>query len=194
MPEEKELTIEEMKSLVSLASLLPALLEKISQINKDLFELKTSFTEIKTKFNNNTNAVLEYKGSVDELIKKQPDLKPVIEKIDQIQQDLLDLSNKFETSKNIKKISEEKKNNNKDKPSEVLKPKKPEEDPDKEKVEEVIDKILGTSRGRKTRVLTAIDIKTGFKVDDVIAAKVIKWFTDKKMYNPKMRMLTFPKK
>ena len=67
-------------------------------------------------------------------------------------------------------------------------------DGDKEKVEEIVDKILADHRGRKTRMLTLIDIKNGFKVDDVIAVKVLKWFEDHKMYNSKMHMLTFPKR
>ena len=91
MPEEKELTIEEMKSLVSLATLLPALLDKISAISRDVAELKTSFTEIKTKFNTNTNTVAGYKQSVDALIEKQPDIKPILADLEVIKQALMKL-------------------------------------------------------------------------------------------------------
>lgn len=188
MPEEKELTIEEMKSLVSLATLLPALLDKIAAINKDVADLKTSFLEIKTKFNTNTNAVAGYKQSVDNLIEKQPDLKPILADLEVIKQSLL----KLEMSLNVgAPVSEQQ-------PKKATSPKnskkEKEVDGDKEKVEEIVDKILADHRGRKTRMLTLIDIKNGFKVDDVIAVKVLKWFEDHKMYNSKMHMLTFPKR
>ena len=188
MPEEKELTIEEMKSLVSLATLLPALLDKIAAINKDVADLKTSFLEIKTKFNTNTNAVVGYKQSVDNLIEKQPDLKPILADLEVIKQSLL----KLEMGLNVgTPVSEQQ-------PKKTVAPKNPKKetaiDGDKEKVETIVDKILADHRGRKTRMLTLIDIKNGFKVDDVIAVKVLKWFEDRKMYNSKMHMLTFPKR
>lgn len=188
MPEEKELTIEEMKSLVSLATLLPALLDKISAISRDVAELKTSFTEIKTKFNTNTNAVAGYKQSVDALIEKQPDIKPILADLEVIKQALV----KLDMGLNVgTPVSEQQ-------PKKTSGPKTPKKekptDEDKDKVEEIVDKILADHRGRKTRMLTLIDIKNGFKVDDVIAVKVLKWFEDHNMYNAKMHMLTFPKR
>lgn len=189
MPEEeKELSLEEMKSLVSLATLLPALLEKISSINKDLADLKTSFNDIKQKFNVNTNIVSQYKESVDELIKKQPDIKLIENDLNAIKQALV----KINSSTVSETISPQKKKA----PTVVeTKPKGAQtKDEDKDKVLEIVDKILANHRGRKTRVLTAINIKNGFQVDDVMAAKVLKWFEDRKMYNTKLHMLTFPKR
>ncbi len=190
MPEEeKELTLEEMKSLVSLVTLLPALLEKISSINKDLSDLKTSFNDIKQKFNTNTKVVSDYKESVDELIKKQPDIKLIENDLNAIKQALVKI--------NSSTVSETIPSPQKKKAPTVVetKPKAAQtKDEDKDKVLEIVDKILANHRGRKTRVLTAINIKNGFQVDDVMAAKVLKWFEDRKMYNTKLHMLTFPKR
>ena len=190
MQEEKELTIEEMKSLVSLATLLPALLEKISIINKDIADLKSSFAEIKVKFNNNAKVVDEYKKAVDSLVEKQPNIKPIQDDLNFIKQvlmnriDLMVGKEKPENEKTTKKSPTSIDGANKAKAK----------DPDKDKVEEIVDRILAEHKGRKTRMLTVLDIKNGFRVDDVIAAKVLKWFEDHKMYNAKMRMLTFPKR
>ncbi len=188
MPEEKELTIEEMRSLVSLATLLPALLDKIAAINNEINALKASFTEIKTKFNTNTTAVIEYKAAVEKLIEKQPDIKPLEADLEIIKQAVLSINIKPNDTQTAEQPAPKKKT-----------PPKPQKidmvvDEDKDKVEEVVDRILAEHKGRKTRVLTLIDIKNGFRVDDVIAAKVIKWFEDHKMYNSKMRILTFPKR
>ena len=188
MPDEKELTIEEMKSLVSLSTLLPALLDKISAISKDISDLKSSFTDIKIKFNTNATAVGEYKASVDELIQKQPDFSALQKEIEDIKNSLgiikTDLNMKTEIAQA--------------KPTPAATPKKEkskkEKDKDGDKVEEIVDRILAMHGGRKIRLLTLIDIKNGFKVDEEMAAKVIKWFEDRKMYNSKTRTLTFPKR
>lgn len=186
MPEEKELTIEEMKSLVSLATLLPALLDKIATISKDVAELKASFVDIKGKYNANTTAIIGYKDSVDNLIKTQPDIEPISKELETIKQALL----KIELGLSIGSATESStKKPSSTKPVKKEKPK----DEDKDKVEEIVDKILADHRGRKTRMLTLIDVKNGFKVDDIIAVKVLKWFEDRNMYNTKMHMLTFPK-
>ena len=187
--EEKELTLEEMKSLVSLATLLPALLEKISAINKDVGELKASFNDIKIKFTANANVISGYKESVDELIKKQPDFKQFEKDLDAIKTKLDLLSPLDKAEKNNLDLNEKKTIS----ASKILLKKQKPVDEDREKVIEIVDKILASRRGRKTRVLTTVDIKTGFKVDDVIAVKVIKWFQDNKMYNDKLHLLTFPK-
>lgn len=187
MSEEKELTIEEMKSLVSLATLLPALLDKIAAISKDVAELKASFADIKGKYNSNTEAIIGYKDSVDELIKKQPDIEPIKKELEIIKQALM----KIELGLNLgTTVTESASKKSSSKSPVKEKPK----DKDKDKVEEIVDKILADHRGRKTRVLTLIDVKNGFKVDDIIAAKVLKWFEDHKMYDIKMHMLTFPKR
>lgn len=193
MPEEeKELTLEEMKSLVSLATLLPALLEKISAINKDLLDLKNSFNDIKQKFNTNTGIVSEYKKSVDELIKKQPDIKSIESDLKVIKQALIKSNSSAVLSNDDAAPAPQKK---KAPTVAEVKPKADTaKDEDKDKVLEIVDKILANHRGRKTRVLTAINIKNGFQADDVIAAKVLKWFEDRKMYNTKLHMLTFPKR
>lgn len=187
MPEEKELTIEEMKSLVSLATLLPALLDKIATISKDVAELKTSFIDIKGKYNANTIAIMDYKDSVDNLIKTQPNIEPIQKELETIKQVLL----KIELGLSIGSTTEP--STKKSSSSKPVKKEKP-NDEDRDKVEEIVDKILANHRGRKTRMLTSIDVKNGFKVDDVIADKVLKWFEDRKMYNTKMHMLTFPKR
>jgi len=187
MKNKKELTIEEMKSLVSLATLLPTLLDKIATISKDVAELKASFIDIKGKYNANTTAIIGYKDSVDNLIKTQPDIEPIQKELETIKQALL----KIELGLSIGSTTESStKKPSSTKPVKKEKPK----DEDKDKVEEIVDKILADHRGRKTRMLTLIDVKNGFKVDDIIAVKVLKWFEDRNMYNAKMHMLTFPKR
>lgn len=187
MSEEKELTIEEMKSLVSLATLLPALLEKIAAINKDVAELKTSFIDIKSKYNNNTAAVIAYKESVDALINNKLDADSIGDRLKAIEETL----NKIESGMTIKPSPSEPiiKEEPAPKPAKTVKPR----DPDQDKIEEIVDKILEARGGRKTRVLTDVNIKKGFNVDDALAEKVLKWFENHKMYNPKLHMLTFPK-
>ena len=191
MPDEKELTIEEMKSLVSLSTLLPALLDKIAAINKEVNDLKTLFVDLGSKFNNNTKAVVEYKKSVDELIEKQPNIKKMETDIASIKQTLDKLnagvSTSVATSEAASKIVDDLLKSEK---KEKTKSKAKEDD----KVLEVVDKILADQKGRKTRLLTLVDVKNGFKVDDETAQKVLDWFENNKMYDPKIRMLTFPKK
>ena len=188
MPEEKELTIEEMKSLVSLATLLPALLEKISSINKDVAELKASFNEIKTKFNTNTQTVIDYKESVDKLIDSQPNIEQLNKNIETINVGISTLL-KLSVPSLAEPVEQ--------KPVAPKSPEKgvkKEKDEDKDKVIEIVDRILADHKGRKTRMITTVDIKKGFKVDDIVAAKVLKWLEDKKMYSSKTHILTFPKR
>ena len=187
MNEEKELTIEEMKSLVSLATLLPALLDKISSISRDLEELKSSFNDLKRKYNENTILLNGYKDSVDNLISKQPDLKSIKKDLKNINQMLLNFGLElnlglpsFDSS--IPKHSS--------KPQKIETPK----DENDDKAKEIVDKILENSGGNKNRVLTLIDIKKEYKVDDAIAEKVIKIFEKRNMYDSKIHLLTFPKK
>lgn len=191
MPDEKELTIEEMKSLVSLSTLLPALLDKIAAINKEVTDLKTLFVDLGNKFNNNTKAIVEYKKSVDELIEKQPNIKKMETDIASIKQTLDKLnagvSTSVATSEAASKIVDDLlKSEKKEKTKSMAK--------EDDKVLEVVDKILADQKGRKTRLLTLVDVKNGFKVDDETAQKVLDWFENNKMYDPKIRMLTFPKK
>ena len=130
---------------------------------------------------------MDYKDSVDNLIKTQPNIEPIQKDLETIKQALL----KIELGLNIGSTTEP--STKKSSSSKPVKKEKPKDD-DRDKVEEIVDKILANHRGRKTRMLTLIDVKNGFRVDDVIADKVLKWFEDRKMYNAKMHMLTFPKR
>ncbi len=196
MAEEKELTVEEMKSLVSVATLLPALLDKIAAISKEVDELKASFTDIKSKYNASTNAVMSYKQAVDDLTKNQPDIKAAIKPdLDAIKQTLAKIE--WRMGMDGQPVEIHQIPDNKPTPSSSSKKEKPkveEKDDETDEVEEIVDKILAGHRGRKTRTLTLVDIKTGFRVDEEVASKVLKWFENHKMYNSKLHLLTFPKR
>ena len=196
MAEEKELTVEEMKSLVSVATLLPALLDKIAAISKEVDELKASFTDIKSKYNASTNAVMSYKEAVDNLTKNQPDIKAAIKPdLDAIKQTLARIE--WRMGMDGQPVEIHQIPDNKPSPtssSKKEKPKAEEKDDETDEVEEIVDKILTGHRGRKTRTLTLVDIKTGFRVDEEVASKVLKWFENHKMYDSKLHLLTFPKR
>ena len=186
MPEEeKELSIEEMRSLVALSTLLPALLNKIESINKRVDTLVDSFTK---KFSENVTAMEAYKRSVDDLIKKQADLDRIYGELSEIKKAL---SDKKEEPKKPEPVVVPTK-----KPASTPKQPKKDDTATKEKDEmlKIVDKILGDDGGRRTRTLTSVQVKKGFKVDDEKANKVLDWLTKNKMYDPKSHILTFPKK
>ena len=192
MAEEKELTVEEMKSLVSVATLLPALLDKIAAISKEVDELKASFTDIKSKYNASTNAVISYKEAVDNLTKNQPDIKAAIKPdLDAIKQTLARIE--WRMGMDGQPVEIHQIPDNKPSPSSSSKKEKP-KDEEKDKVKEIVNRILEDRGGRKSRTLTLVDVKTWFRVDEEVASKVLKWFEDNKMYNPKLCLLTFPKR
>ena len=181
MNEDKELTIEEMRSLVTLSTLLPALLDKIASIDKQVGELKSSFNDIKNKFNNNTTAVIEYKRSIDELLQNQNQTKNVESELNTIKEALM----RIEASLSF---------NNTDAPKPAHKKSQPKQlDQPSDEVINIVDKILADQKGRRTRTLTKVNIKTGFKCSDEVAAEVLDWLEKKKMYNTKTHILTFPK-
>lgn len=181
MEEENKLTVEEMRSLISISTLLPALLDKIISIHKDIEELKKEFKDMKDKFNKNTSAVLSYKDEVDDMIKKNN----IKSELDDIKLNILKIENSV---LNITKSSIENKSDDKTK---IVSEEKEEDD---DEIKSMADKILMDHKGRKSRLLTVIDIKKAFKVDDKKAREVIQYFIDKKMYDEQMRILKFPKK
>jgi|GEM_PF-2927236 len=188
MADENELTVEEMKSLVSLATLLPALLEKIAAINRDVTDLRNRFADLGVKFNTNTKAILEYKQEVEQLMEAQPNLKPIEEELKVIKASLLRIDATFNGAPLAVPQAE----------TPVEKPKKAKKekpaDPDEERVQEIVKDILDGHRGRKRRSLTLIDVKVGFRVEDSIAEKVLNHFENKKLYNRETHILTFPKR
>ena len=198
MTEEKELTIEEMKSLVTLSTLLPALLSKIESIEKQINELKSSFVNIATKFSDNAKVVESYKKSVDELIDGQADAGKILSDLEVIK--TIVKTNAAMNIANTTLAVEEKPK--KATPAQQTQPapkptKKKEEQALKkksnDKVIEIVDKILADRRGRKMRALTNIDVKKGFKCDDETADAVLKWLEKNGMYSSKTHTLTYPK-
>ena len=189
MLEEKELTIEEMKSLVSIATILPPLLAKIEQIEKSIKDLKTSFDKFIGVYNANTTAIAQHKESVDDLIKNQLDPEDFKTEIESIKNVLAGLV----VSMPLNKVSQNKPIT----PAPTKKVQKKEE-PKQTKLDEesakIVDMILAEHRGRKTRTLTTINIKQFSKCDDETAETVLKWLEENKMYNPKTHILTFPKR
>ena len=186
MSEEKELTIEEMRSLISLATLLPKLLHEIETINNNINDLKVSFNGIKNKYNENTNLLNKYRDDVNTAINKEVDIKPLLDKLELLNKEVVDIKNKLATNN----TSGEVKKNKNSTPVPGIEPKVE----DKDKVAEIVDKILADHQGRKIRMLTIVDIKKGFNVDDLIAAKVLQWFEKKGMYNRDKHQLKFPKR
>lgn len=202
MPEEKEeLTIEEMKSAVSMAAVLPALLKEINEINEALVKLSNEFKEMKTKFNDNTKAVIAYKEEVENFENNLPDFESIEKKISAIQTSLFLVQSHYQEPtpvKTTRPIKEQPKEQEK-KPTPQSAPKAEKKvdvkkEMEKEEINRIIDEILRGHRGRKTRLLTSVQIKQGFRCSDEMAERVLKSLEDKKMYNPKNHTLTFPKR
>ena len=187
MPEEKELTIEEMRALIQVTTLLPKLTDVIDKINKDIHELKDSFEGIKSKFRDNALVVQSYQDKVDGFIENQEQHNKktigLLESIVKMLTALPDLSSST-AEKTVDNTKKEKDAKKKDKNSE-----------EKEKVKEIAERILSSRGGQRDgRQLTIRDIKDGFHADDVLAAAVIQYLTDKGYYNKETRWLTYPKK
>ena len=178
--------------LVSLSTLLPPLLDKITSIEKQIGDLKISFLEMKEKFTTNTNAVINYKESVDKLLNAQVDAKSVMKDLDIIKESVLKIEMVGGSAKDIKNATSKTSN----KQSASKKPEKEEKDILEgidEKTFGVIDAIISSGSERKSRLLTLIDVKRGFKADEKTAEAALKWLEKNKMYNPKTHVLTFPK-
>ena len=186
MLEEKELTVEEMKTLASVATWLPTLLERINSINKQVEGLKTAFAELANKYNDNTKAFIAYKNDVDDLIKNQISTKELQEELNTLKNSLVRIEASLSLTASEKPIKKES-------PKAVKKEEK-KDDEDKDEVQDIVQKILDSHRGRKTRLLTLINVKQGFKCNDEVAQKVLDWLEKNKMYNPKTKTLTFPKR
>ena len=176
MSEEKEITLEEMKQLVALQSLLPALLDKIEAIEKKVDALKVSQAKLIEKYNENSNAIETYKESVDKILSSQVDLKDLDTTVNEIRNRIFAIEDSLKEKKEPKAKKEEKKETR------------------SEEVIEICDKILSGHRGRKERRLTLKDLTDGFNCSEEVGNQVLKWFEEKKMYNPKTSKLTFPKR
>ena len=110
--EKKELTIEEMRALISLDTLLPGLLNKIEEIETKVKTLSGHITTLVGKFNDNVAQVEKYKQSVDSLIKKQLDAKEINEQLKSIKSSIarIEMTNSVpEITPNSKPISQPKK-------------------------------------------------------------------------------------
>ena len=207
--EKKELTIEEMRALISLDTLLPGLLNKIEEIEAKVKTLSGHITTLIGKFNDNVAQVEKYKQSVDSLIKKQLDAKEIENQLKQIKSSIarIEMTNSVpEITPSSKPINQAKKQSAKkvaeDKETKNEKEKTKEEPKvesyqSKSKDElDAIDygtRLLANSRGRKTRTLTLVDVKKAFSIADASAQKVLDWLESKKVYNPKTHILTFKK-
>ena len=207
--EKKELTIEEMRALISLDTLLPGLLNKIEEIEAKVKTLSGHITTLVGKFNDNVAQVEKYKQSVDSLIKKQLDAKEINEQLKSIKSSIarIEMTNSVpEITPNAKPVSQPKRQSAKkatDEKDTKIEKEKAKEEPKVESYQtksknelDAIDygtRLLASSRGRKTRTLTLVDVKKAFSIEDAGAQKVLDWLESKKVYNPKTHILTFKK-
>ena len=175
--EKKELSIEEMKNLISLAALLPSLLDKIETINNRVNKLTTETNNLINHYNENAKLVNSYKESVDELINNMVNAKEIKKELDDIKTILL--QNNTVNNVEVKETKKTPKVKNKE----------------DEEVMRIVDLILDDGgRKRKVRKLTFNDVKNGFKADDKTAQKVLDYLAKKKYYDPVNETLMFPKR
>ncbi len=211
MPEEeKELTVEEMRRLISLDTLLPDILNKIKEIENSVNALAERSKKLTEAFNQNVETIKKYKTSVDNLASKQVDSKELQQDLKNIKEAIARIEmaiaisdtsqNPKPTKKDAKQPTQKTVLENKDESKVVEKAKeeaKANSFQSKSKEElDAIDygtRILASSRGRKTRTLTLINVKKAFDIDDEGAQKVLDWLESKKVYNPKTHILTFKK-
>ena len=187
MTNEKELTLEEMKELVSVANVLPALLDKIDMIVKRISELNTTFNDMRSKYSDNTKILNTYLDKVNALLEKQVDSQAVSRKLNDINTSLTNLDGQITALKLDTGVLLQAK------ASVAMENKKIKKTYDEEVVN-IADRLLGESRGRKTRTLTMVGIKKGFGCSEEVAEKVLKLLEARKYYNPIDHILTFPKK
>ena len=182
MEEKEELTVEEMKDLISVAKVLPEILNEIEQIKISFSLFKQSLTE---KFTENSKIVEEYIKQVNQYS----------EKVDKFLLASEEIKKSFD-----KKMAETLKLNIKDQAPIVKQPviqpkkeetKKKEKDPEKEKIKEYGLKLLEEKKGRSFRMLTLINVKQAFHIDDETAQKVLDYLKARGVYNPYSKRLTF---
>ena len=160
MENEKQLTLEEMKSLVSVSTILPALLDKIDKINTDLNALNKKFNDMAVKFNENTNAIVKYKTSVDNFIEEQQEGK----EFNSLKKDFVALKNEvIKTQESLNKLVIKFVGKEKESEPEVS---------EKDKIKNYAEILLTEDKGHRTRTLTKINGKKAFKVDDDVAETV----------------------
>ena len=182
MPEEKELTIEEMKELLIVYKILPSLLDKIDEINKAINKLQESFLDIKKKYNDNTTAIIDYKKEVDDLIDEVKDL-PL--KVDALIKKVDKQSNKIDELKNSTSTKTQKTATKQIKEESSIEKNKELED-----IKKLVNKILNDNRGRKqVPGFTANVIKQNYKISKELAEKVIQHFKKSGMYDEKINTL-----
>lgn len=188
---EKELTIEEMKELISLHNVLPALLQKIEKIELRVDKLQSSFAEFARRYSDNVGQIEKYKEAVEELTKGQVDSKYLKNELAAIKEAVLKgnvAPVKGPVMQKVKKPEPA--------PTPVIKnvPEKKEAEPKKDKDEEkllkTVDEVLNSANGRRKMPLTIITVKKRYRVSEEMAKKVLEFFEKKKMYNPKTRELT----
>ena len=188
MAEETELTLEEMKALISVANILPALLDKIDNINKKIDGLEKSFEVIKGYYKHNTEVVEEHLDKVKELLEDQVDSRRIINELIAINQSITDIEERLKVKEEEQVVVKEE-----EAPKAKRGSKKVEKSYDEEVVE-IADKIVSSHRGRKTRLLTIQNVKQGFHCDEEKAKKVLKLLENRNLYDPESHILTFPKR
>lgn len=213
--EEKELTIEEMRRLISVDALLPDLLNKIKEIENKITTLNSYIDNLIKATSKSSENLVKYKDSVDNSFKKQISTHDLYEELNAIKEAVarIEAANSISSDVNPKPKQAKKEQkqpaqqktvlDNPEKKVEQVTAKKIKEEPKVEsyqnKSKEDLDavdfgtKILASSRGRKTRTLTIVDVKKAFSIDDNAAQKVLDWLESKKVYNPKTHILTFKK-
>ena len=182
MEEKEELSVEEMKDLISVAKVLPEILKEIEQIKASFSLFQQSLSE---KFTANSKTIEEYIKQVNEFSAKIENL----------------IASNEEVKKGLeKKLAETLKKNIKEavplvKPTPIQPPKedqkKKEKDPEKEKIKEYGLKLLEEKKGRSFRMLTLINVKQAFHIDDETAQKVLDYLKARGVYNPDSKRLTF---
>ena len=187
MAEEKELTIEEMKTLISVTKILPILLDKISELEKKINDFSSSFGEIKEKVLNNAKLITSFENSVNEFNKTQIDSNTISEELSQIKEALLRIETSSTKPLNTSVVD----NTPKAEPAPKKVDKKSKED---EKVDKVIDALLTEKRANKNhRPLRKDDIVKGMGYSVAVADKVLTKLEKMGLYNPKLNVMTFPK-
>lgn len=171
-----------MKDLISVAKVLPEILNEIEQIKISFSLFKQSLIE---KFTENSKIVENYIKQVNQYSEKVDKFLIVSEEI----------KKSFD-----KKMAETLKQNIKEQATiikqQAAQPKKEEakkkeKDPEKEKIKEYGLKLLEEKKGRSFRMLTLINVKQAFHIDDETAQKVLDYLKARGVYNPDSKRLTF---
>ena len=188
MPDEKELTIEEIKMLISIESLLPALLNKIETIDKRIDNLVE-------KINDNVKIVNEYKKAVKTAMDGQVTQNEFNGKIRELTKAIENLEKALNTKVSLKQkmISESALIASTPEPQQAIKrePKKtgPRFDA---RITDMADGLLQDTDGTRTRrKLTLDNVVKRYKCTEEEAQEVLKYLEYIGSYNSQKSTLYF---